>query len=326
MGWLLMGGCGLGKTFFGAQGEYLLYGTDALTLPGEEATLEVRLAKGDFLDDQAGVPIVFTHQGEQIAREVTDGQGTARLTVSHGQAGDYFYQARVAKDAVLEEPLPEGISAEMLIRCRQGDQRLMVVDLDKTVVASGFDEVLIGDPQPMSNSADVLRRCSERWDIVYLTHRPEYFRTKSRQFLEKYGFPTGPLLLSRISGFVRGSGAYKRKVLESITARFNAVQVGVGDKYSDVEAYHAYGLRSYLILPDRSDMDAEDLEDMLEQLRALPGDIQAVDDWRQVERGLFDGREYPVSASIDEIQRELAGRASRSDDDDDDDDDDEDDD
>jgi hypothetical protein len=323
-GLVLLGGCGLGKTFFGAQGEYLLYGTDALTLPGEEATLEVRLAKGDFLDDQAGVPIIFTHRGEQIAREVTDAQGTARLTVGHSRAGDYFYQARVAKDAVLEEPLPEGISAEMLIRCRQADERLMVVDLDKTVVASGFDEVLVGDPQPMSDSADVLRRCNERWDIVYLTHRPEYFRTKSRQFLETHGFPTGPLLLSRLSGFVRGSGAYKRKVLESITARFNAVQVGVGDKYSDVEAYHAYGLRSYLILPDRSGMDREDLEDMLGELQALPGEIQTVDNWRQVERGLFDGREYPVSGTIEEIRRELDSEARRSDDDDDDEDEDDD--
>ncbi len=320
---LLLGssaGCGLGKTFFGSTGEYLVYGTDALIVPGQTVVLEARVQKGDFLKDQAGVAMEFYHQGRRVKRDVTDAEGTARLTVNIDSPGDYFYEARIADDAKLEDLSdPEEVTAQMLIRCRRPDAPLMVVDLDKTVVASGFDQVLVGDPEPMRNAASVLRRCSQRWDVVYLTHRPQYFRTKSRQFLEDYGFPNGPLLLSELTSFIRGSGAFKRNILESITAKFKAVRIGVGDKFSDVEAYHAYGLESYLILPDRSGMDREDLEDLRNNLRKLPDEIQAVDGWKEVEKALFQGNRYPVSEAIDRIQQQMMRQGPDDDDDDDDD-------
>jgi hypothetical protein len=320
---LLLAGCGLGKMFFGSTGEYLVYGTDALILPGETVVLEARIQKGDFLSDQAGVPIEFYRQGSMVKRAVTDAEGIARMSVTIENPGDYFYQARIGEDAQLEDlDNRREIQAQMMIRCRPADARLMIVDLDKTVVASGFQEVLVGDPVPMADAASVLRETSQQWDVVYLTHRPEYFRTKSRRFLEQHGFPTGPLLLSELGSFIRGSGAFKRNVLQSITSQFGRVEIGVGDKFSDVEAYHAFGLRPYLILPDRGPMDQEDLEDLLADLEKLPDEIQAVDGWKEVRRGLLEGQEYPVIDAIRRLRTRLSQRRQSSGQDEDDDEDD----
>ncbi|MDP7637680.1 MAG: hypothetical protein QF577_09055, partial [Phycisphaerae bacterium] len=68
---------------------------------------------------------------------------------------------------------------------------------------------------------------------------------------------------------------------------------GIGDKFSDTEAYVANGLKAYLI-PHCKDKP-KDLRKMASRIRRLPGSarLHVVDNWYDIEAGIFDGKTFP---------------------------------
>jgi hypothetical protein len=141
--------------------------------------------------------------------------------------------------------------------------------------------------------------------VVYLTHRPDYFGPRSKAWLRKHEFPTGPLLLSDIGEFFGGSGAFKTEQIRNLRERFEKVELGVGDKVSDAQSYHENGLRTYLILDVPPAPTAEQLRALAEGLNALSQDVQVVRTWAQIERGVFEGAVFDRQAA----QRMLIERA-----------------
>jgi len=61
-------------------------------------------------------------------------------------------------------------------------------------------------------------------------------------------YPAGPVLLSTVGGFLKGSGKYKTEMLRRLQVGFKKIEVGIGDKVSDAAAYHENGLKSFLII------------------------------------------------------------------------------
>jgi hypothetical protein len=295
-------GCGTQQILLGTEGSYLFTVMDGLALPGEEVPLRARLQAGDLLRGQAGKVVRFSRDAALYKASETDDDGAAVVTFTPGEPGDYRFVAEVAPTGLPDEP-PK--PSELLIACRKADAPMVVVDLDKTVVASGFQTVLLGNPDPMPGSAEVLGRLARDRTIVFLTHRPDYFGPKSKQWLRARGYPAGPVLLSTVGGFLKGSGTYKSDAIKALRQRFKGIEIGIGDKASDAKAYRDNGMKSFLIVQVPGGASAKQLEALADSLKGLPDDIQAVTGWDQIEKALFDKASFPSSAMESRL-RDLA--------------------
>jgi len=298
-------GCGAQSLILGTEGSYLLTVRDALALPGEETQLEARFQGGDFLRGRQGQVIRFDRDGKIYRAASTDAHGVASVTFTPEQAGDYRFTADVSPDGLPDDP-PK--PRELLVACRAADTAIAVVDLDKTVVASGFQTVLLGNPTPMARSPEVLKRLAATHTIVFLTHRPDYFGPKSKTWLKAKGYPPGPVLMSTVGSFLKGSGTYKSEMIAALKKRFTKVEIGIGDKISDVEAYHENGLKAFLILQVAEDAPSAELEALADSIKDLPDAIQVVTGWNQVEEGLFGRGTYPRSAMETKLRSLAAQR------------------
>jgi len=165
----------------------------------------------------------------------------------------------------------------------------------------------------MPRSPEVMRRLAERYAPVYLTHRPDYFGPKSKAWLRKHDYPQGPLLLSDLGGFVRGSGAFKSEMLADLRKRFPKIQVGIGDKISDAVSYHENGIKAYLILPIPERASAEAYAELAEEVKNLPREIEVVTHWTQIEKSVFEGVQPPREDVLEKIEAEAARNAAKED-------------
>lgn len=286
---LAAAGCGAQPQLLGTESKYLLTTRDVLALPGEEVQLVARLQGGDFLQDQPGHVVLFQGRGP-LRAAVTDAEGKAVVTWTPDTQLQERFEVRLAAAGFEGKP-PE--PRALFVVARAADTPIAVVDLDKTLVASGFQAVLVGDPKPMARSTHVVRRLSREHTIVYLTHRPEYFGPKSKAWLRGQGYPSGPVLLSTASGFLKGSGAYKTQALAELGERFNNLRVGIGDKPSDAMAYHESGMTSILVFHMPAGKDPEPAAKLAEQIGALPNAVHVVTDWQEVEKVLLEDASFP---------------------------------
>jgi len=294
--WLLaaaMSGCGAQTVLLGTEGSYLFTAMDALTTPGEEAQLRAQLRGGDFLRGRPGYAVRFYRAGKLFKVAETDADGVAAVSFTPRAPGDHEFTAALAPVGLAEEP-PE--PRTLTVACRTPETPLVVVDLDKTVVATGFHTVLVGRPEPMEGSRQALARLAKTHTIVYLTHRPDYFSIKSKAWLREHEYPGGPLLLSTLGGFLRGSGAFKSDAIAALARRFRRIEIGIGDKVSDAQAYHEHGLKAFLILQVPRDAEPEAYEILADELGALDEKVQVVTQWAQIEQALYAGGSFGRAA------------------------------
>lgn len=296
-------GCGAQSLILGTQGEHLFAGYDVLALPNEEVALQARLQGGDFLRGMPGYAVRFTRDGQPYKTAETDKDGLAWATFAPAAPGDYVFSAALAPTGFPSTPPPP---TDLLVACRNADAPLMVVDLDKTLVESGFDQVLLGSPRPMPDSPPVMNRLAQRYTVVYLTHRPDYFGPKSKAWLWSQKYPRGPVLLSDARAFTQGSAAYKTAAIEQLRKRFTRIELGIGDKVSDAAAYHANGVKAFLIVQAGAAASADALRAQAKSLDGLPDGVQVVKGWDEIEKAVFQGAVFPRQR----IQQELAQRAT----------------
>ncbi|HUS46040.1 MAG TPA: hypothetical protein VM219_08425 [Phycisphaerae bacterium] len=297
--------------------EPVLLAYDLLVPPGEEVALKASLRTGFRLEGIEGKRIRFLFGEELIGQAGTDERGDAAVAwKAPAEPGDYRITVRVHPE---DQPKREAADAELLVVARPSDARIVIVDLDKTVVASGFVRVLAGGAKPMPGAGVVLDRLAEDHTVAYLTHRPDFLGTSSKQWLARHRFPSGPVLTSTLGGLLSGSGAYKAERLSALTQTFRNVVVGIGDKISDVRAYAENNLRAVLILHvDWSEDDPEDYEELADELADLPDGIHVVTNWSQIADILFHAATHSKQDMEDRLRaiaRDL--RVHRADDEDD---------
>ena len=299
---LAASGCGSQAVLLDAGGEHLFVAFDTVALPGEAVDLRARLQAGDLLEPRAGCVVRFIRDGTLFKAAETDADGVAAVTFTPAKPGVYRFTAELSPNGFPDAP---PAPRECVVACRKPDAPTVIVDLDKTLVASGFQLVLIGDPAPMVKSVDVMRKLAADHAVIYLTHRPDYFGPKSKAWLAKHDYPPGPVLLSDLGGFLAGSEAFKTRAIEDLRRRFKKIRIGIGDKPSDAAAYHAHGVRAFLILDLPASPTAEALGEMIRDLKALPDAVQVVTSWDQIDRAVFGTASYPRSAAESMLQARL---------------------
>lgn len=289
-------GCGTQGALLGTESSYLLTARDAISLPGRPVRLHARLQAGDLLQGQGGHVVRFYQAGRLYGAAMTGPSGVAEIEFVPDRPGQYVFLVDVAPGGFPSgPPRPE----QCVVACRPADAPLLVVDLDKTLVESGFQEVLLGDPKPMVDSQRVMARLAEKYTVVYLTHRPDTLGTKSRRWLVAQGYPAGPLLLSDLGGFFAGSEKFKSSKLNEIQQDFLNLRLGIGDKITDAKAYHANGTSAYLIVMPWDFPSPSTLRELAGEIgRELPPDVQVVTGWKEVEQGVFEGTVFPPARMV----------------------------
>lgn len=300
-----LGGCGTQGVVLGTSSEYLVTTTDTLALPGEMIPLHARLQSGDLLTDRPGYVALFYLDNQLYRAAQTDHEGIATVWFTPLEPRDYIFTVRFSPAGfALGPPPPEGL----MVRCRPSDTPIAIVDLDKTLVASPFELVLIGDAQPMSDSLDVMRRLAGDYTIVYLTIRPSIFGPKSKHWLAEHGYPPAPLLLSGGGGFVGGQQKYRLAMIAKIQSRFTNLRIGIGDKVDDGLAYSQAGMRALVVLEVEPFPTRASLREKIDDVLTLPAGAQVVRNWRQVEQSIYGGEDY----SPDRARRELQEMAAQA--------------
>ena len=300
----LAGGCGSQAILLGTEEEYFFSAQDVLAAPGQEVELKTRLQGGDLLTPKSGFAVRFYRDGAFFKAAETDDKGIAAVTFTPTGPGDTVFTARPSPNGFPDDvPAP----ARLLVACRKPDEPMVTLDMDHTLVASGFHKVLIGDAEPMDRSVEVAHRLAKNHSIVYLTHRPDYFGPKSKAWLKRHGYPDGPVILSDISGFLSGSEEFKAAALAELRKTFTNMKIGIGDKIADAKAYRRNGLRAFLILHPDQMTEPEELRELAAELAELDKEVQVVTTWAQIESVLFGKATFPPA----EAQTMLLERAER---------------
>ena len=293
-----------------AEHGVLFYAYDTLARPGEPVDLVARVQKSKNTLGLGGVTVAFYNGKELLGQAVTAEDGRARISWTPQEAGDYHFTARpVALPGDIDgdyKDLLKVTPAPLLVTARTGDARFVVIDLDGTVVGGSFKKVLSGDPKPIADSVKVTRKIAQQYSIVYLTHRPDLLMRTSKLWLGEHGFPPGPLLVSNLKEAFGDSGRFKTAKLAEMRKEFPNVEIGIGDKLSDAQAYADNGLTAYL-MPNYKPNPWE-MRKLAKEIRGLRWQerLQVVSGWSEVEAGILAGAKYPP----EEFARRLEARAN----------------
>jgi hypothetical protein len=297
---------GAGEAFVDAENGAVFHALDTLAYPRQPVELVAHLRGAAGLKGIAGATIAFTRGDWVAGRITTDANGVAAMRWTPPEAGNYSFEAGIV--AVPNENFRDmlGLKATLLVAARDKNAPQVVVDLDHTVVDSSFLGVMAGGGKPLADSVEVLGRVSKRYGIVYLTARADLPARKSKSALADNGYPSGPLLLSRMKDSPEG-GKFKSARLAALRRDFPGLAVGIVERPSDAQAYVDNGMSAYLI-PNFKE-NPKDMRALAAEIRALRGQgrLQVVDNWRQIEQGFFGGKQFPP----EDFARQLEARAAR---------------
>ncbi len=298
----ILGGCQTGREVreaLGMDSPYLLYGFDAICLPGQPAEVAVRLQEGMYLQDQEGVLIELRHGGQLVALARTDPEGYARMTFTPCETGNFHLTASVRDGQLEDGPEP----SELLVACRKADERFVIVDIDRTLVPSFFAQFSEGQAEPIPGSLRALRQLDQGRSILYLTLRLDYFGPKTRSWLARHEYPDGPLWVARFHGLLEGNRDFRARRLRDLRRRYPGHHAGIGDKVSSIVAYLANEMTAVLLVRVEQMQDADACRQLAEAMAALPAAYQACRNWDEIRRALAEGESFPPQTLIQALQQ-----------------------
>ena len=300
LGLLFCAGCARINRYLGADGDYLLKAYDVLALPGERVQLSTRLQSGTIQRDLSGHSIRIHRNGWLVETVTTDDEGFGLMDFTPHRPGDYIFSIEAEPGGLKSTP-PEPV--ELLVACRASAEPIVIVDVDKTLAHTESWRFFSQNPDPMLGSLAVMRRLAKDYTVVYITHRPQQYAHHTKAWLRRQGYPNGPLLMPEVVDFARGSRRFKTRELQKLKSSFPNICIGIGDKISDIQAYHDSGLKSFLILQSEGCDDPEDYLELAQKLDRLQEDVQVVYDWSQIESAIYRGKSFPKSEAQNELRR-----------------------
>lgn len=300
LGLFFCSGCSRINRYLGADGDYMLKAYDVLARPGQRVQLTARLQSGTIQRDLAGRNIRFVRNGWLAKKVVTDDEGYGLMDFTPARPGNYLFSIQVDPAGLKSTP-PEPV--ELLVACRASNEPMAIIDVDKTLAQTKSWRFFSQNPVPLAGSVDVMQRLAKEYTIVYVTHRPQQYAHHTKAWLARHSYPTGPLLMPEVVDFARGSRRYKTRELAKLKSDFPNIRIGIGDKISDIQAYHDNGLRAFLILNDQGCDDPDDYLELAQKLDLLQDDVQVVGNWSQIASVVYQGRSFPRSAAQKELRR-----------------------
>lgn len=151
------------------------------------------------------------------------------------------YQVELQKDG-------RGYSFPYDIMRLNADEPYIICDIDFTISATNPFLYLTNNIlhiKTLKDSADVLHELAERYKIIYLTGRDITHTRVTKFWLERRGFPRGPLLARRNESSLQIE-SFKKNALKNVV-NISKRGIGIGDLKSDITAYLSHNLTAIKI-------------------------------------------------------------------------------
>lgn len=226
--------------------------TDPIVNPGENATVEAKLAYGFVSKDLSGENISLWLRAEpcgewlDIAQGTTNGDGRVTLMVPNQQIpapGRYAYQIVVHGDLS---------RAHGAIYVLEPGTEIVVFDIDGTLTTDDgelIEQMATGsEPEKQPGSDQVARRYAAAGYLpVYMSGRLYMLRAGSIEWLRRHKFPPGPVITTQSFGQARPGnehvGQFKAAALRELVGQKRLViKAAYGNADSDVCAYAQTGI------------------------------------------------------------------------------------
>ena len=229
---------------------YFLTVEDHVCRAGDDLTLIAKLEyRGVYIfnrgtDDKR---LRFFLDGRPIGDDETNDEGYARVKHDFDAPGAHRLVVAYDRDGVW------AAEAAATVFVWRKHEPILVVDVDHTVADTRVRDLLTRSgtetSQPMPDAPEVLRELAQSFHVVYLTTRPRELIPKTREWLQRHGFPAGPLLAWDVDRHSWSPRDYKRERLDDLQDAFAAVNIGIGDRSHDRKAYSKQKL--FTIMLDR---------------------------------------------------------------------------
>ncbi len=260
---------------------------DVLAKPGTTPLLVGKFTYGtvskDLEDEHVRVFLDQCDDWHDLGDHVTNSDGRISLSAPDS-LGPGVYEARL-------QVLGDQSTTTSFLWVLPAGTRLMITDIDGTLTASDselFMQILDGSHVPVSypGAVDLTRAHDERgWIPVYLTGRPYWLTTITRDWVADLDCAAGPLHVTDSNGEAlpteAGVGAYKKAYLESLIAAGYVVDFAYGNAPTDIFAYLGAGIpadQAWIIGANAGQMGTHAVVDSwqarADEVRALPPVVQ----------------------------------------------------
>jgi LNS2 (Lipin/Ned1/Smp2) len=222
-----------------------LFPEDAIIQQGATGQLAAAVDSQRLVIFTKGVPqtqVEFTVNGRTVGSDDTDSTGRASIQASPGESTSSF-TARTSIDG-------KEVEAEGKIYYWDADKPAIAVDIDETISLSEYINLIWGDglsSKPLNDSAEVVRTLAKDYQILYYSIRPRFMMERTRKWLEKNGFPDGPVIYTDSFHAAFHQTRRKREMLAELRSRWPNVQIGIGDKLTDVISCNDNNMLSVIV-------------------------------------------------------------------------------
>ncbi len=243
----------------GCVGTARLRAFDELVTVGQVATLRAKLERGGTPlsgTDVEGAQIRFEvlhipkTQGkkepvyEELAKAFTNSDGIASVDMK-----GFFEGTHLIRSTYLANP--EVVCFSRVFAVKPGRPTL-VCDIDHTIADISTLEFLVSKPEDipaLPGSVEALKKLSAKYLVVYLTARDDSFHDVTLKWLALRGFPQGPVFFSDLSkeAFVGSARKFKSAQLARWRKAGINLEVGVGDRPEDAQAYLANNMEVFIL-------------------------------------------------------------------------------
>lgn len=172
-----------------------------------------------------------------LGKTTTDAEGNYKLEPANAIVTEYGRPVY----SILEA---DGTCAEHYDVLLPPGSKLVLTDIDGTMTLSDeelFKQIDDGSYVPLQNeSAELLMNTwsDKGYPIVYLTARPHEFRSETREWLAKEGFPVGAVITANSLVFDDSAREYKRAWAQRMLEDYGwEVVAAYGNAESDIDAY-----------------------------------------------------------------------------------------
>ena len=171
--------------------------------------------------------------GRPVGRATTDSRGVAGVdTALEGSPSTFLATATIDG---------QEIRGHGRIFHWDPNRTIVAVDVDDTISHTDYSGLFITrfdtTSPAFAHSPRVVQEMARRYHIIYVSARPRWLMEKTRIWLDRAGFPPGPVLHAPGFGGCFRQGHYKDKSLAAFQREFPSLLVGIGDKWQDDYAY-----------------------------------------------------------------------------------------
>ena len=249
---------------------------DALTAPGQPATLEAKLISKRLMLIAAlgGEPLELVVDGKVVATALTGGDGRAFFTYTPKAQGLVPVQVRVGNS-----PRVDQAEGQANLAVWEKRQPILVIELSSLIdepIPSRVPSIgiaLESERRPMAEAAEELEKLTQfYYRVIYVVSSPvgvDGFQrsAEAREWLKRHKLPTGYVLT-----LPPDTNALGTKIDELHAAGWKTVKIGIGRSKAFVEAFLQRRLEA-IIVPEPTKGE-------------VPRKAKVAKDWREVRKKL----------------------------------------